>query len=113
MTETIMKDWEFKTTSEFVAPECSSIWLYGKCYGHPKLPDGTKVATCVVALHVKRRMVVSASGRIWKLLSPKKGTQMARFAKAFGAISFGRMASLNPLLSEKARNAIGLENAIQ
>lgn len=102
-----IEDWAFITTSEFVAPECSTIYMVGVAFGHPDRPDGVKVQTAPVAVSLER--FVSFSGKEWKLGEPAEGMTPELLLKRFGEVSVGRMLSGYPIVNHKTEKAMGVE----
>lgn len=91
---TTLVNWTFKTTDNYVAPECSNIILYGETQNHPSFPDGSKVSTGPVV--VSGTEFMSQSGRKWTLGQPDADTQLEQFHKRFNEIDEGRTKSGNP-----------------
>ena len=106
MSDLRIEDWAFTTTSEFVAPECSTVRIHGLAYGHPKLPDGSKVGVGPVAVSLER--FVSFSGKLWKLGEPAEGMTPELLLKRWGEVSVGRMANGYPILNLETERALGI-----
>jgi hypothetical protein len=99
-----LEDWAFITTSEFVAPECSAIYMVGYVHGHPNLPNGTNIKTGPVA--VSHKGFVSFSGKYWELGEPAEGMTPELLMKRWGEVSVGRMLGGNPILSQKTEELV-------
>lgn len=69
-----IEEWSVKpdTSDPYIAPELAPVCLYGKCYDHPRQPDGKCVLTSPIVA-VDGRRVTTKSGTVYELgrIDPK------------------------------------------